>query len=153
MRTVAARGVLVVVLAMVVGCGSHRTARSPSTNPVTTDAVGSTSQPDKWPGAGDTGVVGLVAAGPTCPVERAGRPCPPNPLPRVRVLAVGADRRAVAEAVTDADGRFGFELPTGTFMIRVIQSGVLPRCPELSVDVGSDPRPRTVEIDCDTGIR
>ena len=66
---------------------------------------------------------------------------------------MGADRRAGAEAVTDADGRFGFELPTGTFMIRVIQSGVLPRCPELSVDVGSDPRPRTVEIDCDTGIR
>ena len=110
-------------------------------------AVSTTTQPPP------RGVVfGVVSAGPTCPVERKGHPCPPRRLSGVLVKAERAGGVVVAETSTAGDGSFSLLLPPGLYELVVTPGGILPRCPTLAVSVraGAD---RRVSIGCDTGIR
>src|SRR2546430_12794503 len=50
-----------------------------------------------------SGIQGVVQAGPTCPVEQVGAPCPDRPVPST-VRAIGTDGR-IAEGKTDGQGR------------------------------------------------
>jgi hypothetical protein len=98
-----------------------------------------------------TGVRGRVAAGPTCPVERADQPCPLNPV-HGRVDALDPAGRTVAHATTDEVGRYAISLPSGEYTLRVVTDGPFPRCRDTAVSVTAGP-PVSADIDCDTGIR
>ena len=102
-------------------------------------------------GASGSGVRGTVLAGPQCPVERAGSPCPDQPVAGALVRAT-QDGTVVATDRTDTDGRFSIALDPGTYRLTVETSvGIGPPSP-VSVDVGSGGY-ATATISVDTGIR
>lgn len=130
------RIVLVAAVALVLGaCGSADDT-----------TTGTTSPPP-----GGTGVHGRVTAGPTCPVERPGQPCPPDPVAG-RVEAVDAEGRTAASDTTDAAGRYTLALDPGAYTLRVATGALFPVCPDTDVSVPAGPAV-TVDISCDTGIR
>ncbi len=94
-------------------------------------------------GAPDSGLAGVVLAGPTCPVERVGQPCPDRPV--AVHLRAGSVRFA-----SDAHGRFRVALAPGTYTI-VNDGGTFPRC-RATATVPADAY-ATITITCDTGIR
>jgi hypothetical protein len=96
-------------------------------------------------------VDGYVTAGPTCPVERPGQPCPPRPLV-VTVQALDPSGRQVGAATSDAAGRYLIALPPGRYTLTAAGSSPLPRCPPTMVTIGADAATRA-DINCDTGIR
>ena len=95
-------------------------------------------------------VSGKVTAGPTCPVERAGHPCPPKPL--VATIRATAGTRLAASTASAGDGTYRFELPSGAYIISAATAGAFPRCNPKTITVVA---PAAVEVDiaCDTGIR
>jgi hypothetical protein len=72
-------------------------------------------------GDGSSGVRGQVLAGPQCPVEQEGSPCPDLPFEGV-VVASTTDGE-VARTETDADGRFELDLDPGTYAVVAEASG------------------------------
>jgi hypothetical protein len=98
-----------------------------------------------------SGVYGYVTAGPTCPVERPGQPCPPRPLV-VTVQARDPSGRQVGAATSDAAGRYLIALPPGRYTLTAAGSSPLPRCPPTMVTIDADAATRA-DINCDTGIR
>ena len=97
------------------------------------------------------GVAGQVIEGPTTPVCRPNIPCT-RPFANATVhVQDSATQNSVGTAVTNARGNFLVSVPQGAYIVRV-QTGTLPRCPEVSATVG--PTNFTlVHISCDTGIR
>lgn len=94
-------------------------------------------------------VVITVHAGPTCPVERPGEPCPDAPVDgRVSFSANGEQ---VASGQTDIRGRYRVRLPSGMYRVTVDTGAPLPRCEPQSVEVVD--RNLDVDIACDSGIR
>ncbi len=103
----------------------------------------------------ETGIVGTVILGPTCPVLRD----PPDPgcadKPYAAKLVVLApDGRVVKSFVADAKGAFKLLLPVGTYEIRGDGgANMLPRCASggpIKVTAGAITQ---VPVFCDTGIR
>jgi hypothetical protein len=108
---------------------------------------------------GESGVEGVVLAGPTCPVERVDSPCPERPV----ALTLGfytpthsTPAVPVATATSDASGRFRVALPPGTY---VVQRACGPQaCTQfpfvkpLTVEVQPG-RYTSLTINADTGIR
>ena len=102
-------------------------------------------------GPASTGTVtGRVTAGPTCPVERAGHPCPPEPVSAV--VQAHAGERVAASAHTDAHGRYTLHLPAGGYTLIAVTKHPLPRCSPRDVTVRNSQLTRA-PITCDTGIR
>jgi hypothetical protein len=97
------------------------------------------------------GVAGQVLEGPTTPVCRPNIPCT-RPFANATIhVQDSATQNPVGTAVTNTRGNFLVSVPQGTYIVRV-QTGPLPRCPEVSAAVG--PTNFTlVHISCDTGIR
>jgi hypothetical protein len=62
---------------------------------------------------------GIVLAGPTCPVERVGSPCPDRPMAGVEIAAL-LDGRVAGTAVSDSDGAFALHLPPGTYALKSV---------------------------------
>lgn len=123
---------LVVVVFALAACGGSRSGISPTTRPTL--------------GA----VTGRVLAGPTCPVERVGHPCPPSPV--VAEVQARAGEHVVASTRSDADGTYRLELPVGTYTVVAVTQNLFPRCTPRSVTVTSV-RTTSADITCDTGIR
>jgi len=102
---------------------------------------------------GDSGataaLAGSVVAGPACPVEQAGTPCPPNPVPSALVLD---ESTVVAQTRTGADGRFHLLAPPGRFMVPVASEIGLPSEVMKSVRLRTGDT-TTVEMMLDSGIR
>ncbi len=98
-----------------------------------------------------TGVEGTVSAGPTCPVEREGQPCPPLPV-QAQVNVIAPDGRRSAQAASDADGRFSVLVAPGHYTLHVSIARSFPVCPDTAVTV-PDEGTVTSDIVCDTGIR
>jgi hypothetical protein len=97
------------------------------------------------------GVYGIVSAGPTCPVERAGRPCPPARV--VGVVELSDATSAVVTATrTDNAGRYSLAVRAGTYRLVIKPARALLRCPAKSIVV-TNGAPSRVDISCDTGIR
>lgn len=92
---------------------------------------------------------GSVVAGPTCPVERADRPCPPRPVPDLTVTAQG--NGITKSTRTDSRGHFSLKLSPGTYELSATARGVM-QCDDQRVQVAAN-RDARVTIDCDTGIR
>src|SRR5262245_33808822 len=104
------------------------------------------------PAAGPTGgIEGTVTAGPTCPVERAGSPCPPAPWTGT-VRATGADGQTY-DVTTDASGAYRLPLPDGSYVVTaVIQDGGPQSAASVPLVVENGTT-RTLDLQVDTGIR
>jgi len=96
------------------------------------------------------GIEGTVTAGPTCPVEIQGSPCPPGVWTGT-VRATASDG-AVHAAQTDADGRYHLALPPGTYtVVPVIEGSGPPIVKPVTVNVGA--AMQRLDLQVDTGIR
>lgn len=104
----------------------------------------------------DSGIRGIVLAGPVCPVER--NPPDPNCADRpietnVSAYKVSDITRAVAITASKKDGTFEMKLPAGEYVVMSGPYGVpLPRCSDVSVSVKENAY-TSVQVLCDTGIR
>jgi hypothetical protein len=97
-----------------------------------------------------SGITGVVQAGPTCPVEKPGSPCPDSPLTST-VKATRTDGWT-AQIKTDDRGRFRLPLPPGRYLVTAIAETVPPTVQPLTVEVNANVFAR-VTIEADTGIR
>ena len=112
-------------------------------------ACGTRTEPST-PSSPPTGVVtGRVTAGPTCPLERAGSPCPERPV--VAEVQAQAAGQMIASTRSGTDGTYRLELPDGTYTVVAITPDVLP-CADRTVTV-ADTQTTIADISCDTGIR
>lgn len=98
-----------------------------------------------------SGIRGSVTAGPTCPVERPDRVCPPSPLTAPVVARTGAGKEVAHTRSDPNDGHYQLLLSPGTYRVSA-GTTALPRCPEVTVTVRSG-RFATADFACDTGIR
>jgi len=101
----------------------------------------------------DTGVRGMVVAGPTCPVERPNESACVRPVSGATILALDSARREAGRAVSDSSGSYFLRLPPGTYQI-VPQavSGLMGVAPATAVTV-TDGAPLQLDLRYDTGIR
>jgi hypothetical protein len=123
------------------GCGDADRAPSTST---------STSAPS-FTVPGGSGVQGTVSAGPTCPVERADAPCPPQ-LVAATVRATNGSGEEIATTESGSDGRYFIALPPGRYVLAATTGSAYPYCDPTEIEV---PPARNIvaDISCDTGIR
>ncbi len=133
LRGTAAAATIAVGL-LVASCGS---GTQPTTPPTTTPPTGT--------------AYGYVTAGPTCPVERPGQPCPPHPV-SAAIDAHDSSGNTVASTRSDSSGRYALSLPPGSYVLVVVIPSVLPHCPDTAVTVRPSSTTRA-DIHCDTGIR
>lgn len=107
------------------------------------------------PGGPQGTLVGDVVAGPTCPVEKAGNPCPPRPVPNRQVTIETSVGDVAATVTTDAQGHFTVHLPPGHYVVRVAiipgQVGLRQVTPGDVIIVAGQITSITIELD--TGIR
>src|SRR5438105_15334458 len=78
-------------------------------------------------------VTGRVTAGPTCPVERAGHPCPPAPVSAV--VQARAQGRVAASTHTDERGRYTLPLRAGAYRRVAVTTEGYPRCAPRDAEV------------------
>lgn len=95
-------------------------------------------------------IQGTVTAGPTCPVEQAGHPCPPR-LVSGSVSARRADGTTLT-ATINTSGTYRIIVPTGSYTLNVQTGSFWPRCPPTKVAVATGTTMQA-NISCDTGIR
>ena len=95
-------------------------------------------------------VTGQVLAGPSCPVERVGQPCPPRPVPDAVVVAVVGDEQR-GETTSDQRGQFRLMLPPGRYTIRATNPGGYGSTASEEVTVSTVPVQITLTVD--SGIR
>lgn len=99
---------------------------------------------------------GTAVAGPVCPVEQVppDPSCADRPVEGAEIVVSDAEGEAVAEVVTDADGRFRVSLPPGTYTLVpqpvAVAMGTAPPI-EIVLEAGVEPDPAVITYD--TGIR
>ena len=104
-------------------------------------------------GAGDgtSGIRGQALAGPQCPVEIQGSPCPPLPY---QGTVVATDTKSGAEYTVEADAEGRFELPLepGTYEVSIVSDRSPPfaKPQTVTVQAGSFAE---ITVSVDTGIR
>ena len=98
-----------------------------------------------------TGVYGLVTAGPTCPVEQVGNPCPPRPV-SAEVDVQDVDGHTSASTFTDSAGHYSLSVKPGSYTLVVVTGNSFPRCPREPALITSG-APLRADVSCDTGIR
>ena len=108
-------------------------------------ACGRTSGP-----ASSSGIFGTVTAGPTCPVERVGSPCPPAPW--VGTVRATDDTGQGIETRTDATGNYTLTLEPGRYEVVAVTDGGPPTGQLVMIDVPVGP-PIRLDLTVDTGIR
>jgi hypothetical protein len=64
----------------------------------------------------DTGIIGQVFIGPTCPVVQVGNPCPDKAYQATLTILNSAGRK-VTSFTTDAEGRFQVPLAPGNYIL------------------------------------
>jgi hypothetical protein len=113
-------------------------------------ACGTPVGPGVSGGAAKGVVTGRVTAGPTCPVERVGDPCPPKPV--VAEVQAHAAGRVIASTRSSTDGMYRLKLRGGTYTVVATVQTVFPHCAPRTVTVIPAHTIRG-DISCDTGIR
>jgi hypothetical protein len=141
LRDVALVGLVAVAAGGSLACGGDDT---PGASPGST--VASTAVP-----AASGRLVGVVLAGPTCPVERADKPCPPRPVDAA-IEVTNPAGGVVASTRTNAAGRYHITLPAGPYRVVASTGAGLPMCQPVTATVAPGRRTRA-DITCDTGIR
>lgn len=99
----------------------------------------------------ESDLVGRVLAGPTCPVETAGSPCPPAPVDDALVELVRGSE-VVASTRTDAEGGFRLSAAAGSYVARARSSSGLPSESTTPVTLRAGAQ-TSVTLMLDTGIR
>ena len=99
----------------------------------------------------DTGIRGVVLAGPQCPVVQEGSPCPDEPMPNVEVRALQSGA-AIGSTRTDAEGRFELLLRPGDYVLEAVLEGGPPSAKPVNVTV-TEGGFTEVTVLVDTGIR
>jgi hypothetical protein len=102
-------------------------------------------------GDGTSGIRGQALAGPQCPVEIQGSPCPPVPYEGT-IVATDVESGKDYTVNTDADGRFELPLEPGTYEVSILSDSSPPFAKPQSVTVepGSFAE---ITVAVDTGIR
>ena len=104
------------------------------------------------PATGARGIVdGRVLSAPSCPVQRAGHPCPPHPVVGGSVVALRG-QHVVATTHTAADGRFTLTLQPGRYVVRATNTGGLRTTAERPTTVAARATSH-VRLVVDSGIR
>jgi hypothetical protein len=103
-------------------------------------------------GPGSAVVTGTVTAGPTCPVERAGSPCPNRPVQGASVQAADREGHVVAETLTGTHGSYTLTVRPGVYTITATNAGGYRSIARRRVSLASGER-RSVDLVVDTGIR
>jgi len=98
-----------------------------------------------------SGIRGQALAGPQCPVEVAGSPCPDLPW-QGTVIATAATSGEESTVTTDAEGRFEFSLDPGTYEVTIAPGSSPPSAETQTVVVEADSFTEIV-VAVDTGIR
>jgi hypothetical protein len=133
LRSTLALGLALAAVLIVSGCGT---------------ATPSASSSDS--SAPDSGISGVTVAGPQCPVQIAGQPCPPRPV-SVRVVVQDLARHEVATFNSDDQGRFRVRLPAGDYLLVTTDPhGPLLKPEHVTVVAG---RYTELSLLLDTGIR
>ena len=95
-------------------------------------------------------VRGIVLSAPSCPVERAGSPCPPRPVAHASVRLVAVND-AQLEVITGADGRFSATVAAGRYEVTATNPGIRTTAQaRVTVSPGATV---TVRLVVDSGIR
>jgi hypothetical protein len=152
-----------VIAILSTGCARGHTALTSGT-PSATPSASASATPSPAPSPGPSapgslpllplpgpGVRGQITAGPTCPVERVGQPCPPQPV-KAAVTASDSAGAIVGTTRTLPDGRYALALAPGRYTLTADPGNVFPRCPPTLITVPAG-APVEVNIICDTGIR
>jgi len=101
-------------------------------------------------GAPSGGIEGQVTIGPTCPVERAGSPCPPG-MWSGTVRATSSDG-TVHETTAGSDGSYRLALAPGTYTVTpVVEGGGPPTAKPVTVTVTT--AMQQLDLQLDSGIR
>ncbi len=101
-------------------------------------------------------VLGLVTAGPVCPVERnPPQPaCSARPVPRAQILVRDAAGSEVALVTSGADGSFSLDLEPGSYrLLPQPVDGLLGTPSAIDLLVSAGDRTASVAVEYDTGIR
>ncbi len=102
-------------------------------------------------GDGTSGIRGRALAGPQCPVEVQGSPCPDVPFEGT-VIATDTGSGDGFTAETDAEGRFELPLEPGSYEVSIVSESSPPFAKPQTVTV--EPGAFTeVVVSVDTGIR
>jgi hypothetical protein len=109
-------------------------------------ACGGSSQGD-----GSSGITGHAVAGPQCPVQIQGSPCPDAPW-QGTVVATDASTGDEFTVETDADGRFRLALEPGTYELSIRSDTSPPFAKPQQVTVHAAAF-TDVTLTVDTGIR
>ncbi|HWL89943.1 MAG TPA: carboxypeptidase-like regulatory domain-containing protein, partial [Actinomycetota bacterium] len=104
-------------------------------------------------GAGDgaSGIRGRALAGPQCPVEVQGSPCPDLPY-EGRVIATDVETGEAFTVQTDSQGRFELSLEPGTYEVSIVTESSPPFAKPQTVTVEPGSLAEIV-VSVDTGIR
>jgi hypothetical protein len=104
-------------------------------------------------GAGDgtSGIRGQALAGPQCPVEVQGSPCPDLPYEGT-VIVTDAESGEEFTVETDSEGRFALSLEPGTYEVSIVSETSPPfaKPQTVTVEPGSF---NEITVSVDTGIR
>lgn len=73
--------------------------------------------------AADSGVEGIVLAGPQCPVNIEGTPCPDQPIDVEILVTDTSSGEQVTTVRSGEDGRFRIPLEPGTYLLRPVPDG------------------------------
>jgi ABC-type glycerol-3-phosphate transport system substrate-binding protein len=102
--------------------------------------------------ADDTsGIRGQALAGPQCPVEIQGSPCPDRPFEGT-VIATDTATGDEFTVETDVDGRFELALAPGTYEVSIVSESHPPFAKPQTVEVEPGAFTR-ITVAVDTGIR
>lgn len=102
-------------------------------------------------GVPSAGIRGLALAGPQCPVEVEGSPCPDLPWEGI-VVATEMTTGETFTATTDAEGRFELPLAPGSYDVSILVETSPPfaKPQVVTVEAGSFTE---IVVAVDTGIR
>jgi len=104
--------------------------------------------------SGPTGVVvGVVLAGPTCPVERPGQSACVRAVSGATILALDAAGHEAGRADSDAAGAYSIALSAGTYRLEAqLVAGLLGTPTPVTVEIRAGQTVRQ-DFEYDTGIR
>ncbi len=94
---------------------------------------------------------GYATIGPTCPVERAGTPCPPRPYPGARLAIVSERDGRRYDVTTGSSGSFELTLPTGAYVLTSVGPSPPTLLPQrFAIRPGA---PTVLRLRFDSGLR